>query len=297
MREFSSMVHLRRAVAAAFVLAGSIALRAQVTEASLAQRIDDLRAVADAERPGITTKIATDIRSLPAGPLKVRLADGLASLSTEGDPGHATLQAVADTLAKSLKETPQPPEKDGSPATAYMDLAKLVRYEGVQTDLVDPMLARAGEVLASNDAGIADTARADFTLMDTSGRKHTLSALKGRIVLVNFWATWCPPCRKEMKDLDAIYTRYKASGVVVMSLTSEGPDPVISFLSSVRYSPPVLIDEDGAVAKQFHVVNLPRTFVYDRSGKLVAEAIDMRTRRQFFDMLAQAGLRQAARGK
>ena len=94
-----------------------------------------------------------------------------------------------------------------------------------------------------------------------------------------------------MKDLDAIYMRYKARGLVVVSITSEGPEPVMAFLSSVQYHPPVLIDEDGKVAKVFHVVGLPRTYVFDREGKLVAEAIDMRTRRQFFDMLAHAGLR------
>jgi peroxiredoxin len=293
------MVHRRSAAVIVLMLLGTIALRAQADEAALAQQeslrqqIEGLRSVPDAERPAVTTKIAIDLRSLPAGLSKVKLADALANLSTEGDPGHETLQAVADTLALSLKESPQPLETDGTPATPYMDLARLARYEGVSTDLAHPMLTQASGILAADDA---DVARADFTLPDTNGRKYTLSALKGRVVLVNFWATWCPPCRKEMKDLDAIYIRYKARGLVVVSITSEGPEPVISFLSSARYHPPVLIDEDGAVTKEFHVVGLPRTFVFDRRGKLVSQAIDMRTRRQFFDMLAHAGL-QPARSK
>ncbi|HEV2620340.1 MAG TPA: TlpA disulfide reductase family protein, partial [Acidobacteriaceae bacterium] len=86
-----------------------------------------------------------------------------------------------------------------------------------------------------------------------------------------------------------LYTQYRSRGLVVVSITSEGPDPVISYLSSVTYRPPVLIDEDGTVANQFHVDKLPRTFVYDRGGELVAEAIDRRTRRQFFEMLGKAG--------
>jgi thiol-disulfide isomerase/thioredoxin len=276
----------------AMLLFGTIPLRAQATEASLTQRIESLREVPDATRPAVTTQLAIDIRALPAGVSKVKLADALTDLSTEGDPGHDTLQAVADTLAQSLREAPQPLETDGSPATPYMDLARLVRYEGVAVDLADPMLAHASEILAANDA---DVARADFTLMDMNGKEYTLSALRGKVVLVNFWATWCPPCRKEMTDLDAIYARYKALGLVIVSITSEAPQPVLTFLSSVRYRPPVLIDADGNVAKQFHVVGLPRTFVFDRQGKLVAEAIDMRTRRQFFDMLAHAGLQTSAR--
>ena len=63
-----------------------------------------------------------------------------------------------------------------------------------------------------------------------------------------------------------------------------------SFLAGKEYHPPVLLDSGGKVAKQFHVDSLPRSFVFDRDGKLVAEAIDMRTQRQFFDMLAKAGL-------
>jgi thiol-disulfide isomerase/thioredoxin len=286
------MLNRRNTAAVLLILLSPAALCAYADEASLAQQIKGLRGVSDAERPAVTSKIALDLRSLPAGLPKVKLADALANLSTEGDPGQETLQVVADTLALSLKESPPPPGKEGTPALPYMDLARLVRYESVRTDLADPMLTQASGILAADDA---DVARADFTLLDTNGRKYTLSALKGRVVLVNFWATWCPPCRKEMNDLDAIYMRYKSRGLVVVSITSEGPEPVISFLSSAHYHPPVLIDEDGAVTKQFHVVGLPRTFVFDRNGKLVSQAIDMRTRRQFLDMLAHAGLQPARR--
>jgi thiol-disulfide isomerase/thioredoxin len=284
------MMNLRRFVLVALVLFGSAALRGQATESSIAAQLGSLRDVPDAQRPMATTKIAMDIRTLPAGLPKVDLADALTHLSTEGDPGHETLQAVADTLAQALKEAPQPLAKNGNPAMPYTDLAKLVRYEGVASDLSDPMLTQASQLLAANDA---DVAKADFTLQDLRGKQYTLSALKGKIVLVNFWATWCPPCRKEMQDLDVIYTHYRSRGVIILSITSEGPDPVLSFLSSVEYHPPVLIDEDGDVAKRFHVDGLPRSFVFDRRGQLVAETIDMRTRRQFFEMLAKAGLQTA----
>jgi thiol-disulfide isomerase/thioredoxin len=109
-------------------------------------------------------------------------------------------------------------------------------------------------------------------------------------VLVNFWATWCPPCQQEMQDLDLIYIHYQPAGLVILSLTNENPFTVASYLANKGYHPPVLIDDEGKVAKEFRVDGLPRTFVFDRNGKLVAEAIDMRTQRQFFAMLAVAGL-------
>jgi peroxiredoxin len=262
-------------------------MRGQATQSSIGKEIDGLRALPDAQRPDATTKIAMEIRTLPAGTPKLKLADAVTHLSTEGDPGHATLQAVADTLAMALKENPLPAGKDGAPAMPYLDLARLVRYEGVTTELDDPMLKQANGILAADDE---DVQKADFTLKDLNGKKVTLSALKGKIVLVNFWATWCPPCRKEMGDLDLIYTHYQPEGLVILSLSSENPFTVGSFLNGKGYHPPVLLDDGGKVAKEFHVDGLPRTFVFDRDGKLVAEAIDMRTQRQFFEMLAKAGL-------
>jgi len=269
-----------------FVFVAVPAMHGQASESSITKQIQGLRAVPDAQRPAATVKIAADIRSLPAGPGKLKLADALTHLVTEGDPGHDALQAVADALAEALSQSPVA-SKDDRPAMPYMDLAKLARYEGTTTSFKDPLLEKADQILAADDA---DVEKADFTLKDLNGKKYTLSALRGKIVLVNFWATWCPPCRKEMSDLDLIYTHYQAQGLVVLSLSSENPFTMNSFTTQMGYHPPVLIDDGGKVAKQFHVDGLPRNFVFDRDGKLVAQAIDMRTQQQFFAMLAKAGL-------
>ena len=90
-----------------------------------------------------------------------------------------------------------------------------------------------------------------------------------------------------MPDLDTIYTHFKSQGLVVLSITDEDPFKVGSFLAQTEYHPSVLLDTDGKVHKLFHVDGIPKTFVFDRDGKLVAETIDQCTQHQFLVMLAQ----------
>jgi peroxiredoxin len=248
--------------------------------------------VSDAQRSAMVLQLAKDIKALPAGAAKVKAADTLAHAATEGEAGDDALQATTDTLAQALSETPQQPGKDGLPPQPYMDLAKLVQYAGMKTTLSDPMLAKAEQIA---DANRADAGKADFTLKDRNGKKVTLSALRGKIVLVNFWSSGCAFCASEMQNLDLIYTHYQSQGLEVLSITGDNPFKAGDYLASKGYHPTVLFDTDGKVGKAFHVDELrddalPRTFVFDRDGKLVALSIDTSTQRQFFAMLALAGL-------
>jgi peroxiredoxin len=255
-------------------------------EKAIVPKIHTLRTVPDAQRGQRTTEIALQIRALPVSPNKLRLAVGLAGLSTEGDFGHDTLQAVATTLETALSETPIP-DKDGKPAYPYMELAKLARYEHVTTGLQAPQLAEAAALLESQEAEIQ---KIDFTLTDLSGRQWTLKDLRGKVVLVTFWATWCPPCRKEMPDLQALYDHFASKGFVVLAISDEESAKVVPFISERKISYPVLLDPGRKVTESFHVDGIPKSFVFDRDGKLVALSIDMRTQGQFRRMLAQAGL-------
>jgi peroxiredoxin len=257
-------------------------------EQAIAQQLRGLRGVPDDQRGQHTTDIALQIRALPAGMNKVRLALGLAGLSTEGDFGHEALQAVATTLSGALKETPVP-GKDGEPARPYVELASLVKYEHVTTDLNDPQLAQADALLEKQQA---DVQKADFTLTDLTGKAWTLSSLKGKVVLVNFWATWCPPCRKEMPDLETLSHRFASQGLVVLAISDEDAGKVSPFLAEHKFTYPVLLDPGSKVHESFHVDGIPKTFIFDRDGRLAAQSIDMRTQRQFLSMLAEAGLRE-----
>jgi peroxiredoxin len=256
-------------------------------EKSIVDLISQLRSLPPDVRARETTELALQIRQLPAAPNKVKLANGLASLSTEGDFGHETLQEVARTLAGALREQPIQ-GNPGQPPRAYVELAELVRYEHVEASLDDPEFTAA---VSKIDADNARRQQADFTLTDLTGKSWTLKGLKGSVVAVNFWATWCPPCRKEMPDLDALYRRFKDQGLVVLAISDEDVGKVKPFIDHARVSYPILLDPGGVVAKRFEISGIPKTFVYDRDGKLVAQSIDMRTQRQFLEMLAQAGLK------
>ncbi len=271
----------------AFIFVAIPHLQAQASPNKIAGEIDKLRSLSDKERPVETIKIATEISALPPGKQKVGLADNVSHLVTEGDQGQDTLQAVADALSKALAETPVPAKGD-QPPMPYMDLARLARYERVNVTLDDPLYKKANDLLAANEA---DIAKVDFTLKDLHNKKWTFSELRGKIVLVNFWATWCPPCRVELPALDTIYTHFASEGLVILSITDEDEFKVGTFLGPANYHPPVLLDPGDVVHKQFHITGIPQTFVFDRDGKLVGVAIDQSTIRQFLAMLAQAGLK------
>ena len=256
-------------------------------EKPIVQVLRNLRQLPDDKRSRATKDLALMIRALPSASNKLLLANMLANLSTEGDFGHDTLQEVATTLAAALRER-LPPESHGQPAGPYIELATLVRYEHVQATSDSPQFAAAMSKLTADDER---REHADFTLTDLEGKPWTLQGLHGKVVLVNFWATWCPPCRKEMPDLDKLYQEFKDRGLLILAISDEDISKIQPFIAEHHYTYPILLDPGSNVHKLFVVEGIPKSFLYDRDGKLAAEAIDMRTRGQFLEMLARAGIR------
>ncbi|MFQ5521441.1 MAG: TlpA family protein disulfide reductase [Candidatus Methylomirabilia bacterium] len=117
-----------------------------------------------------------------------------------------------------------------------------------------------------------------FTVSMPTGAPLKLADYKGNIVLINFWATWCPPCRAEMPAMERLYRRFKERGftIVAISIDAEGGPIVTPFLKKHELTFPVGLDPEMAVAELYRVQGIPRSFLIDRKGNLVGQAIGPR---------------------
>jgi thiol-disulfide isomerase/thioredoxin len=110
----------------------------------------------------------------------------------------------------------------------------------------------------------------DFSLPLLNGRTAKLSAYKGKVVLLNFWATWCPPCRAEMPSMETFYQRFKDQGLEILAVNGgEDTATVQDFLQNNRYSFPVLMDTRNEVNGIYEIKAIPTTFILDREGKII----------------------------
>jgi peroxiredoxin len=270
-------------VAAVFLLSrGAYGQRGPALSAeenAISAQIGGLRSLPDEVWKETVGKLARQIQQLPAGSGKETLIGRLGNLVTEGDAGHDTLQVVASTMAQVLRDSPNSPVSS--------TLAELVRYEHVEISSDNPKYRAA---LAKLDEENRPRQNPEFTLRDLKGAEWDFKDLRGKVVLVNFWATWCPPCRKEMPDMEALYQRFGPRGLVILGISDEDAGKVGPFIAEQKYTYPILLDPGRKVNGLFSVSGIPKSFLYDRNGKLIAQAIDRRTEGQFLAMLKQAGL-------
>lgn len=106
-----------------------------------------------------------------------------------------------------------------------------------------------------------------FTLKDIDGKEVSLNDFKGKVILVNFWATWCKPCQEEMDDLESAYKKNNDKGLVILGVdVREEKKDVLEFLKRYKVSYPILMDFDGKVVKDYQVMGVPTTYFIDRDG-------------------------------
>lgn len=110
----------------------------------------------------------------------------------------------------------------------------------------------------------------DFLLNDLAGKPFRLSDYRGKIMLLNFWATWCPPCREEMKSLDSLYKRYKTYNLIILAVSLDRtPEKARQFIKEIAPSFPVLYDYNARVSQKYNVFSIPTTFLIDKKGRIV----------------------------
>ena len=129
----------------------------------------------------------------------------------------------------------------------------------------------------------------DFTLVDLEGNQVSLSDFRGKTVFVNFWASWCPPCRAEMPEIEAVYQEYKDRGVVVIGVDiRETEDVVRQFVEQGGYSWIFILDATGAVSNDYRITAIPTSFFIDKDGIIQVVAIGAMTKRAMETKLAEA---------
>ena len=115
----------------------------------------------------------------------------------------------------------------------------------------------------------------DFSFPDLNGKKVGLSDSKGKVVLINIWATWCPPCREEMPSMERLYKRFKAEGfeILAVSIDETGSRAVAPFVQKINLTFPVLLDPKGKIQGLYMITGVPESFIVDRKGLLVHKIV------------------------
>ncbi len=117
----------------------------------------------------------------------------------------------------------------------------------------------------------------DFALTDIDGVVHRLSDYRGQVVIVNFWATWCPPCREEMPSMQRAWEELRDEDIVILAIdVGEDEDTIFTFTADYPVEFPLLLDLDSGVTQEWPVRGLPTTFIIDPQGRIAYRAIGTR---------------------
>jgi peroxiredoxin len=116
-----------------------------------------------------------------------------------------------------------------------------------------------------------------FELADTEGRTHRLADYRGQVVVLNFWATWCPPCREEMPAMERLHQLVAEENIAVIAVNvGENEDTIFLFTADYPVSFPLLMDQEGRVVRDYPVIGLPTTYVIDPGGIIRHRAVGTR---------------------
>jgi peroxiredoxin len=133
-------------------------------------------------------------------------------------------------------------------------------------------------VRALRDAGVNTVKEGipiiDFTLPKLDGSDFTLSQQQGKVIFLNFWATWCPPCRQEMPSMEALYQRFRTSGLEIIAVNlGESREQVTSFMRQNNLSFPVVLDTRQSTGSMYNARSIPTTYIIDRRNLIIGMVV------------------------
>jgi peroxiredoxin len=129
----------------------------------------------------------------------------------------------------------------------------------------------------------------DFTLKDLDGNVVRLNDFRGKVVFINFWATWCPPCRAEMPEIEALHQEYKDKGVIVIGVDISEPESTVrQYIQQGGFSWIIVLDSTAKVARDYQIVAIPTSYFLDKEGIIKAVNVGPMTKRAMEAELAKA---------
>jgi thiol-disulfide isomerase/thioredoxin len=154
-----------------------------------------------------------------------------------------------------------------------------------------PPGARRVEEFGRSAGDLTGRTAADFTLPDLGGRRHSLSRQRGKVVMLDFWASWCGPCRVQMPMVEKLHHELKDKGLVVYAINQgESAEIARRYLARHRYSTTTLLDPSTEVGRNYQVAGIPTLVIIDRQGKIAAHYVGVRSEAVLRDALKRAGL-------
>jgi peroxiredoxin len=178
--------------------------------------------------------------------------------------GYLTTERPHDAVASSSPPAPPPPSASPASITPRSRAGKVLPLEAAlkELDLIRPSRAKLAE---------------DFTLATHGGGKVRLTEHRGKVVMVNFWATWCPPCLEEMPAMERLYRQQKDAGFTLIAVSVDAdPKKVAPFVTQHKLTFPIGLDPRMEMANSYGVRALPSSFIVSRDGHLAALAIGPR---------------------
>jgi len=209
--------------------------------------------------------------------MKRRIITLLLSLLIPALAGCGNMTAPAGTGTPVSADTAQAPEEETSDTTSAAAAA--------EASGTSPEEAEGSVVPAI-----------DFQLKDQFGEEHALADYRGKVIFLNFWATWCPPCRQEMPDIQKLYEEYSSdpsSEVVILGVAGPGSggekdaEGIAAFLADNGYTYPVLMDEELLLMRGYGISAYPTTFMIDREGNLFGYVTGMLSEEVMRDIIDQ----------
>lgn len=130
----------------------------------------------------------------------------------------------------------------------------------------------------------------EINVTDLDGVKHKLADFKGKVVLIDFWATWCAPCRKGLPETQKLFADYGNKGLAVMTISDESKSAVVPFIRQNKFTFPVYLDPGSVTNKDYHIKSIPTIVVIDKKGNLVAYMVGLTPSQDILTELKKAGL-------